>query len=254
MEPGQVQESAEIKTFKRARLEKKLAGLLAYVDPFKGLVFEGRVAVSLCRALLDAAGLDEDKAPALEVSMTDRHGVTLDRRELMRICLFFNANSSYIEQNQIIPRWTGSPPQWVVATVSDYTFIKLKDRLIMSLRCPVLTGLMAGTDLILDFPPEYVRWLIKEIGCPKYDNISEKEISGMLLLVKAGITLSGKIGALIIRASPGIKKANRELHKARILEHCSKYRHACCNCLVGRDECPMACRTETITKEIELDE
>jgi hypothetical protein len=243
---GAVPEMAGPPKFSRKALDKAIAGLVPHVLQFKGAVLEDIITRSLCVALLGAAGMPPDRCPVLEVSMWPWSGAVLDRKTLIRICMYFNANRHYILAGETIPRWGGSPPQWMVVAVADWKYIRIKDRLVMNLRCPVLTGVMAGRDLLLDLPPGYVRWLLKEIGCPKYSKISEKEISGMTMQVRAGVTGSNHVGALKVEASSGMKQSNRELHRARREDHCTQYSHACYDCRKGRDECPLACRSRTI--------
>ena len=174
-------------------------------------------------------------------------GALTMRRMLMRIL----ANKEMLLRTGKYPRWTGTPSLWTYAEVLDcapfrdkFTGVSLASTKFLS-----CSGITAGTVYLYRLTPRYVKWILKEIGgCPRFEDCSSQELTGMRLNIRLGINSNGRFYLLEAQASDSQKKHNRDLRKRRT-EHINSKTNkkctlklGCWSCPIGRELCKTSCR------------
>ena len=222
--------------------------------PYLGEEFAAEIIPRLCEELRLMLHLPHEVLPAIKCSLEAfiDYKQPLTKTTLKGIILKFQQNKEYLERGEVIPRWGGQDPVWTIMKVEDASTIKLKEVPFVRLEAHTLTGIVAGETHYIVLPIKYVRWLIKEMGYPKYEKAHEKEIVGMLSMIKLEVTKYGRTTIAKVKTSSNHATHNRELAKARINKQCLFRKIPCCRCDYGRDKCVLACRK--VTKEVQYGE
>jgi hypothetical protein len=232
---------------------KEAARMLVYFVEFYDQPFDGQVALDLCEAVRMRFGLSAKSIDTIRCSILDMLGVTLvmDKVFIKTLILKMLQNKHYLEAGETIPKWVGSPEVWTVMKVDDVDFVTMGTKTCTQLHINTLTGVVAGEHHNIVLPTKYVKYIMKEMGYPRYDKPHPREIMGMMAFVKLGTSHHGRTSITKVKPTSSQTIYNRKKAKARINKNCTFKTTSCCNCLYGLDRCSLACRQRTIVKHEE---
>jgi hypothetical protein len=158
---------------------RKVAVAYLRLTDLLGVKLDGVAAVELADQLCSVVKLEGLEARhALEFSMQHLHGLVLDEGTLHGFLSWVMENRDYLARGEGIPLWTGEPPVWACLRVIDGVVEKIRDVQILRLVLKSYSGVTAGNYIELRVSPKYTRWLVKEMGYPKYGRAHELEIVG----------------------------------------------------------------------------
>jgi len=228
-------------------LLKKVQKMYVHFSDFLGENFKGTVVPALCDEIRARLDLTFNDLPALRCSleaMLEPQQV-LTKSVLKMILLKMLQNKHYFLQNETIPRWAGQPPVWTVIKVENADYLTIKEISFLKVEAHALTGNLAGEMHHVVLPIRYVRWLVKEMGYPRYERAHEKEIVGMVSWVRMETTNHGRTTFGKAKPSSSQEAYNRKLARARIEKDCPYKTMSCYNCPFGLERCGLATRQKT---------
>ena len=208
-----------------------------------GRKLAGEDAILVARDLCAAIGMAGSDAPRLlELSLGHLAGEELSETSLYGLILWVMHNRRYLKAGEGIPVWDGRPPIWAAIRVVDGVPEVLRDIPVLRLMLRSYTGVIAGQYLEIRLSPRYIRWLLKEIGYPRYSFVHEAEIVGSMFWALIGIGTSGRPRILAVVVSSSMKSSNKTLFRERINKSCSQP-IPCHRCQKTTAECGLACRS-----------
>lgn len=184
------------------------------------------------------------KKKAVIDSFQEYQGLTLNIQLLWRICFRLRSNLDILKQEMAIPAWEpGKKTVWVPVHVVDAERVDLKKGVqLMRIHVLILDGRPAGTLITQQLPVKYVRYyFLKEIGFPKFDDVSEWEVFNTMFMAQIGKTAAKNTAMLKFHVNSAQRKHNSSLHRNR--NECPRNMMWFCDrCPLGLDQCPYAVR------------
>lgn len=183
------------------------------------------------------------KRKAVIDSFQEYMGLILTKQLLWRICFRLRANKDILEEDKSIPMWQpGKQTIWVPVHVVDAERVDLKKGVhLMRIYVLILDGRPAGTLITQQLPAGYVRYFLKQVGFPKFADVSEWEVFNTMFMAQIGKTDAKNTAMLKFHANSMQKKHNSRLHKNR--NECPRNMMWFCDrCPLGLDQCEYAVR------------
>lgn len=221
---------------------------------FLGERFTGSIVPELCGELRRAFRLSLDDESLIRCSLEELlpPGQPLTKQTIKGVLLKFDwCAPLYFPEGRYIPRWTGDPPVWAAVKIEDLTNVRIRNKMFAELRIHSLAGATAGETHDVVLPIKYVRWLVKEMGFPRYEKAHERDVVGMVCWARLETTRYGRVSVGVVKPTGGQLDANRKLAKARLNKNCARRTVCCVTCPLGMDRCPLATRRSTLDKEKE---
>jgi hypothetical protein len=158
-------------------------------------------------------------------------------------------------------RWSGSEPTWALLYVKDIEKIPTRKGRMYNVTLRSYYGTTAGMEWTTDMAGGFIQRFIREIGCSKYEQYEDADVSGLWAIVQLDMKGS-TICFLDYSTSHTVQKRNRELLKMR-RQVCigpsafhRKHKRKCTACRYGRSECPLSrfAASHSIQKQCEAGE
>lgn len=182
-----------------------------------------------------------DRKKTVLDSLQEYQGVDLNQRMLWRICFRLDANKDIIYDDMPIPVWRPEKDAvWVPVHVVDAEKVEMKEgKPLMRIHVLILAGRPAGSLIIQQMPIKYVRYFLKQVGLPKYDDVSEWEVFNTMFTALIAKTNAKSTAMTKFHVNSAQSKHNKELHKNR--KDCPKHMPWFCDrCPLGMDKCRFA--------------
>lgn len=238
------------KGFSPAALIKKAVSYLYADSQLTNFVeerYEGLKAAEFCVALKKTMHLHCDWSVIDRSLMYHIFKEPITKQLLIRVLRFLEANREQLEMGYAVPNWKGKPPIWCYCHVLSVEPREIKTLLLLDWHMKVLNGILSGDTIAVTMPAGYSRYTLKEIGYPKYREVSGLELTGTRMWLQLGVNDHNRIVPLKIKATGGQKTFNAELFKKRYDHNCGRM-CACSDCPTGTDKCALACRLTTKEK------
>lgn len=207
-----------------------------------GTVATGDLCMKLADRLSDVLRIPKGRFMIL--TLHEFMGAPVDKQLLWRIALKVLGNKEKLERMLSVPAWSSSRVAWTAVVVVDVLVNKDKDKApSVGVKAIALTGEPAGSVLVQRFPVKYARWFLKEIGLPKYDQVSELELYNSMFSVRLEES-SGRSAMRDFHVNSFQSKHNKRLHKNR--DDCpERMPWFCDRCPMGSGDCEFAVKRES---------
>jgi hypothetical protein len=230
-----------------AALKKRVGTMVEGVIDCLDEVATGATLFRLVSQLCDLLKYPQIKSKTVLMSLQEYQGLLLTKQILWRICFKINGNREHILNDKCIPEWEAGPiPVWVPIHIIDTKYVDAgnKPRALLRISALVMDGPPAGAIIIQSMPVKYVRWFLKEIGLPKFDQVSECEVFNTMFSTYLGKTPEGRTAMLKFHVNSTQKKHNSSLHRGR--DNCPHDMPWFCDrCPKGLDACHLATKKES---------
>jgi len=184
-------------------------------------------------------------------------GQTLTEDTIKGAIMRIRQNMACLQAGNPIPVWRCEGSIWAWCRVTDMRqFTAGKDakgngKPYYEIRLRAYTGITAGEYHTIMLPPRYLKWLMVELGYPRFGPAPQPlGFFNMRLNACLGCNSRGRVILQECEAGPAQRSWNSRLAAAR-LDHrrCSTPNTPCGICRRGLTECQLACRRETLIPE-----
>ena len=127
----------------------------------------------------------------------------------MRMCIRLVVLGGCMAGRVPWPPWDPLQPQWLCCKVTDIRHVP-GDHVRLILELTVFNGMLAGRQLPMQFTAKYVRWVMREIGAPRYEARPHTDIRGMVFWMLAVRGDRGALRPSRCTVTPTQKKQNRD--------------------------------------------
>jgi len=207
------------------------------------------VAEDMAKNLCDIIEYPKYKYTVISESIHNRFSSEKISTDLLfRIVLFIGGNLQIIREDSVIPPGVSTAPVWgsvIVTSVKDSDSYPGK---VIILK--VVYGIYSGSYITRYFSNKYIKYILREIGFPKYVSNSPEDIFDTRWSVLIHNT-HGRVELLKFTVSTSQKKYNKNLSKHRYQTRPCIYNKylTCVACPRGLDMCEFALKNKTRRKQ-----
>lgn len=228
------------------KIRKSAGKIVDFLSGHIGNVMSGTNFFDLVKDVCTYLDYPISKRKTVIDSLQEYSGVVLNLKMLWRLCFRIDSNKDIIYKDEVIPHWQPDKTTvWVPVHVVDVERVDIKEgKPLIRLHVLILSGRPAGSLIIQQMPVKYVRFFLKEIGVPKYDDVSELEVFNTMFTVLIDKTDSKSTAMVKFHVNSAQKKHNSTLHRNR--SDCpNNMPWFCDRCPYGLDKCQYAIKRKT---------